>query len=87
MSHPTIKKHYQKATDGEAKKLTQEVKTQVSVIMKKKKQSPQVSSAVNAAGQEMERKAKELKVKLAEWKKESKIHEKRKLKKSTNQTR
>jgi hypothetical protein len=55
--------------------------------MKKKKQSPQVSSVVNAAGQEMERKAKELKVKLADWKKESKIHEKRKLKKSTNETR
>ena len=35
----------------------------------------------------MERKAKELKVKLADWKKESKMHEKRKLKTSTNHTR
>ncbi len=57
------------------------------MILKKKKHPAQVSSVINAAGHEMERKAKELKVKLADWKKDSKMHEKRKLKTSQNQTK
>lgn len=63
VSHPTVKKQYQKATNPEAKKLTSEVKSHISTLIKKKKNSSKTTatnglSTNNAANEEMNRKRK-----------------------------